>query len=247
MKSVIVWTGKSELNGADISLVIVYPKKAKKAGNRKTGNICQTYIVPAGEHVVDAIHHGRDVSVCGHCPHRGDGTGKGRTCYVPLATGLNVVSKSLINDKYLHATPEGAARGVVGKQLRMGTYGDPAAVPASVWAVLTAAATRVLGYTHQWKQPQFAYLRQWCMASADTESDVAVANAAGWRTFRVAQVGSPTLSGEVVCPASKEAGEKVQCDRCGLCQGSKIRAKNIVIVRHDRTANAQKRRLKVLK
>jgi hypothetical protein len=85
------------------------------------------------------------------------------------------------------------------------------------------------------------------MASADTESDVAVANAAGWRTFRVAQVGSPTLSGEVVCPASKEAGEKVQCDRCGLCQGSKIRAKNIVIVRHDRTANAQKRRLKVLK
>jgi hypothetical protein len=245
LKSVIVWKGPSEFDGSPIALVIKYPTKGK--GNSKTGNICQTYILPAGEHVVDALHAGRDVSVCWHCPHRGDGTGKGRTCYVSLATGLNVVSRNLMAEKYLRATPEGAARGILGKQLRMGTYGDPAAVPESVWAVLAASATRVLGYTHQWRRPQFAYLSRWCMASADTESDVATANAAGWRTFRVAQVGSPTLSGEVVCPASKEAGEKVQCDRCGLCQGSKIRAKNIVIVRHDRTANAQKRRLKVLK
>ena len=46
--------------------------------------------------------------------------------------------------------------------------------------------------------------------------------------FRIA----PTLATESVCPASKEAGQRTQCDTCGLCQGAKISARNIVIADH---------------
>jgi hypothetical protein len=244
MKSTIVWTGPSELNGDMISLVVKYPTNGK--GNSKTGNIVQTYIVPAGEHVVDAIHNGRDASVCGNCPNRGDGTGKGRTCYVSLATGLNVVSRSLMQEKYETITPQNAAKHITGI-LRLGTYGDPTAVPLSVWEALAVNATYILGYTHQWRQARFAGFAKYCMASCDTAWDTGIASARGWRCFRVRQVGQDTLPGEITCPASAEGGTKVQCDKCRLCQGSKIRAKNISIVRHDRTANAQKRRLKVIK
>jgi hypothetical protein len=55
------------------------------------------------------------------------------------------------------------------------------------------------------------------MASVSTPTQAAAAHAAGWRTFRVDSEAQP---GEVVCPASKEAGQKTQCDRCALCSGA---------------------------
>jgi len=42
------------------------------------------------------------------------------------------------------------------------------------------------------------------MASVSTPDQAAAAHAAGWRTFRVDSEPAP---GEVVCPASKEAGQ----------------------------------------
>ena len=70
------------------------------------------------------------------------------------------------------------------------------------------------------------------MASADSESDVMRANAKGWRTFRVRKHDAPALATESICPASKEGGQRVQCDSCGLCKGATIAAKNIVIADH---------------
>lgn len=59
--------------------------------------------------------------------------------------------------------------------------------------------------------------QQLLMASVSTPDQAAAAHAAGWRTFRVDAEPAP---GEVVCPASKEAGQKTQCDRCALCSGA---------------------------
>lgn len=46
----------------------------------------------------------------------------------------------------------------------------------------------------------------------------------GWRTFRVRSASDPLLPGEIACPASAEAsaeaGARVQCDRCLLCDGA---------------------------
>ena len=41
----------------------------------------------------------------------------------------------------------------------------------------------------------------------------------GWRTFRTMRGGEPA-SGESLCPASKEAGHRLDCNTCNLCDGA---------------------------
>jgi hypothetical protein len=111
--------------------------------------------------------------------------------------------------------------------VRVGTYGDPAAVPDHVWTDLLAEAATWTAYTHQkpWR-PDIA------MQSADSHAEARDHWAAGRRTFRVI-TGLDDLdkANETLCPASKEAGRRVQCAACRLCKGS-VAAKSIAIVEH---------------
>jgi hypothetical protein len=78
--------------------------------------------------------------------------------------------------------------GVNGKFVRLGTYGDPAAVPVDVWRALLRDASGHTGYTHQWQNPalpNLSELRSLCMASVDTAQEAALATQLGWRYFRV--------------------------------------------------------------
>jgi hypothetical protein len=70
-----------------------------------------------------------------------------------------------------------------GRGIRLGAYGDPAAVPARIWEAATARAAFWTGYTHQWRicDPIFA---RWCMASCETKVEREEARALGYRTFR---------------------------------------------------------------
>ncbi len=55
----------------------------------------------------------------------------------------------------------------------------------------------------------------------------------GNRTFRVIQdVKEVVKDKEILCPASKERGRRVQCSSCMLCGGSEVKAKSIAIVQH---------------
>jgi hypothetical protein len=119
-----------------------------------------------------------------------------------------------------------------GLAFRIGSYGDPAAIPARIWKRATKRVKNRTGYTHQWRKRIGVGLKNLCMSSADSESDVATATARGWRTFRVRKYGAPTLENEIICPASAEGGRRTQCDTCGLCKGATIAAKNIVIADH---------------
>ena len=121
---------------------------------------------------------------------------------------------------------------IVAIAFRIGSYGDPATVPATVWKTATRKVKNRTGYTHQWDKKIGAGLKNLCMASADNSADVASATLKGWRTFRVRKHEAPTLANEAICPASKEGGQRVQCDSCGLCQGATIAARNIVIADH---------------
>ena len=111
--------------------------------------------------------------------------------------------------------------------VRVGTYGDPAAIPGEVWDALLSQATTWTAYTHQkpWR-PDIA------MQSADTLDEAQEHWRAGRRTFRVL-TGLADLDpvNEALCPASKEAGRRVQCATCKLCKGS-ARGKSIAIVEH---------------
>jgi hypothetical protein len=229
----IIWQGPSVIDGAPI--VLIASGLETDSPNSKTGAMVQTYILRSDMNPLLASKTGADVSICGSCPHRGkllNGTLVGRSCYVTLIHGPRVVFDAFERGAYPHATLLEAQKAFAGRRVRMGAYGDPAAIPFRVWACILLFAEKVTGYTHQWRvcDPQFA---NFVMASCDSESDEIDCNAMGYRAFRVRPMGAPMLPREVMCPASAEAGHKTTCFDCSACGGhdSKARA-NITIMAH---------------
>src|SRR5271154_1354735 len=93
---VILYQGPSLIDGAPIVAIAI----AGKSSNRKTGNMVQTYILRSDLEPTAAIKQGLDVSICGDCRHRGDGTGKGRTCYVNVGQGPLGVYRAFKRGRY---------------------------------------------------------------------------------------------------------------------------------------------------
>lgn len=225
----IFYRGPSMLDGSPI--IAVATGTAKGSRNTKTGAEVQTWILRDDMSPVDAVKVGADASICGDCVHRGDGTGKGRSCYVTVFQAPLVVWKSAQRGLYPHVTPQEARVALAGKVLRLGSYGDPAAVPAHVWRELVAFTAGHTGYTHQWRTCDA--LRDLCMASCDSAFEQELAKAQGWRTFRVMRAGDRMNPKEVMCPASKEMGAKTSCSACKACGGNSSKAKaDIAIVAH---------------
>jgi hypothetical protein len=225
---VILWQGPSQLDGKPI--VAIATGLASKSTNVKTGAMVQTYILRSDMEPIEALKAGEDASICGSCPLRGDGTGKGRACYVNLGHGPLAVYRAFKRGVY----PTWAQADypiAEGRAVRLGTYGDPAAVPIEVWNYALTDASGHTGYTHQWRaHPE---LKSLCMASVDTVRDMQEARAQGWRTFRVD--GTHVIGaqkGEVLCPASKEAGRKLTCEQCLACCGADGRKGSIYIPAH---------------
>lgn len=245
MNSAIVWRGISQLDGVT-PIVVVLTGLLDGSRNVKTGSMVQSYIlVDDGSSATEAIHRGTDSAICGDCPMR-IGPGRKRACYVSMATGLSTVSRRLLGGLYPTISVDDARELVRGRDVRAGTYGDPAAVPLRVWMTMLARVSGWTGYTHQWRDARFAAYRSFLMASADSADDRRLANGQGWRTFRVRQVTDsvePLLDGEIVCPASKEGGKRVQCDTCQLCRGTARSARDVAIVDHSVGALARLKKI----
>lgn len=203
--------------------------------NPKTGPMLQTWILYERSTPLDALRAGDDASICGSCALRAHG------CYVQVRHAPTNIWRAVMAGKYTDVltTAERHALGR-GRAIRLGSYGDPAAVPWSVWGELLAYADTWAGYTHQWAKGCHPNLKLFCMASVDTPEQQARAQAEGWRTFRVRQDGDARLPGEIVCPASDEwvrTGRKsTQCIRCRLCEGASKQAKSIAIRPHGTRA-----------
>jgi hypothetical protein len=216
---VIIYQGPSVLDGAPIVVLAMKPRAS--GANKKTGAMVQTYILRSDMSPIEAVRTGADASICGDCRHRGDGTGKGRSCYVTLIHGPRVVYDAYSRGIYETVTPAQAGLIFAGSMVRLGTYGDPAAVPQDVWQALTAHAEGWTGYTHQWRTIDPSWAR-YVMASTDSMAERWAAEAMGYRSFRV---GAEPEYGEVICPASEEAGRKVQCIACKACMGTSGKAR----------------------
>ena len=223
----IIYKGPSLLDGKPIVVIGTYSKR-----NSKTGAVLQTYILcDDGLDPLEASKMGEDYSICGDCVMRGTPTtdpqrkqAVGRRCYVNLGQGVLIVYRSYIKGIYQPVPPR-----ILGHNrfVRVGTYGDPAAAPEAVWTELLSEASDWTAYSHQsgWR-PDIA------MQSADDYHSAALHWKAGRRTFRViADLGHLDPNNEALCPASKEAGRRVQCTSCKLCKGSTL-AKSIAIVEH---------------
>lgn len=221
----VIYRGPSLLNDEPIVVVAIL-----NSNNEKTGDCVQTYILPdGGERPTAALRSGGDASVCGDCKHRPLNAG---SCYVVVRQGATRVWQSLQDGQYPELSADAVQLKFAWRFVRLGTYGDPAAVPIEVWRSLLKSADGWVGYTHQWHLTKGQELREFCMASVDTAVERGVAKARGWRTFRVRLASESLLSKEGVCPASEEGGHKLQCVTCRACNGSNGLKGDIAIIVH---------------
>lgn len=237
MDKAIIYRGPSLIDGAPIVAIATYSSR-----NSKTGTFVQTYILREDIDPREANKSGADRSICGECPLRGTPTAdparklaKDRGCYVRIDQGPLLVWKSYQRGVYPVATAEQARAIGAGRMVRLGTYGDPAAVPRAVWDNLTAQAQGFTGYSHN---DPAGDLRALCMQSADSLDQARAAWRKGIRTFRVV-TGLEHIdnANEVLCPASAEAGRRATCATCKLCAGTTTRSpKSVAIVAHGNGA-----------
>ncbi len=215
---IVLWQGKSLLDGKRI--VAIATGVFGESKNHKTGDMIQTYILRRDIAPMFARRLGEDFSVCGNCMHR-----EQSTCYVNLCHGPIMVHWAWTDGRYKMYKPSDIEH-FRNKYIRIGSYGDPAAVPYEIWENICSVAKGFTGYTHQWKTCD-QRLKNLCMASVDTIKGYMVeyheASKLGWRTFRIRESEENTLmENEFVCPASKEGGAKTNCNKCRMCAGNSV-------------------------
>jgi len=214
----VIYRGPSQLDGAPIVAIATM-----RSENRKTGNMIQTWILRDDLSPVEASKQSADASICGDCKHRWS---LGGACYVNIGQGPGSIWRAYKRGNYLDiplecmrdASDAPLADIARGRTVRLGAYGDPAAVPVGVWQTLTRCAIGHTGYTHQWRNPTAAPLRSLCMASVDTEAEYAAAQRAGWRTFRVrCEDDASVMPREFECVSDTKG---TACADCRACDGA---------------------------
>jgi hypothetical protein len=144
-----------------------------------------------------------------------------RKCYVDLARGPLGIWECYRRGGYRFLPRVEYADVFCGRSVRFGAYGDPVLIPLSIMGWIRFLADKITGYTHQWRKPEYQKYRAHLMASCDSVAEYMLAKAMGWRSFRVRGPQDALLPTELSCPASKEAGHKTQCIKCGQCNGKK--------------------------
>tara|TARA_Y100000310_G_scaffold56232_1_gene51571 strand:+ start:20482 stop:21336 length:855 start_codon:yes stop_codon:yes gene_type:complete len=225
---IVLYKGKSQLDGEKI--LVIATGFQERSENRKTGDMIQTWIIRRDIDPILAKRLGKDFSICGDCFHRDAGT-----CYVNLCHGPLAVYNSFHNDNYVDFN-EDMLHLFEGRNIRLGSYGDPAAVPIHIWTQICNVAAGWTGYTHQWnntKLPHINVLQKYCMASCDMIEEQRKAISLGWRTFRIrtGNIDNFVEKNEFVCPASKEGGERSNCAKCQGCNGLQRPTMNNVVIK----------------
>jgi len=221
----IMWQGASVLDGAPIAIIATMA-----TSNAKTGDMVQTWIIRTDMNPVEASKVGKDVAICGSCPHRHYNKG---ACYVNIGQAPNAVYKGYVKGIYPAFDASLHGGHFSHRKIRLGAYGDPAAVPFEEMAKIAYLGIGHTGYTHQANHKNFDdRFMSICMVSADTPRQALKFQSKGAKTFRVAMVGDALFPSEIECLADSKG---IQCIDCGLCDGA---TKNIAITVHgSRSSN----------
>jgi hypothetical protein len=221
----IIYQGPSLIDNKPIIVVAI-----EKSNNKKTGDVVQTYILRADIDPLLANRTGEDYSICGECPLKGipsnkeKGTAISRKCYVSLHQAPLGIYKKFKNNGY-ELCDNKIKRNSLGynRIVRVGSYGDGAAVPQYVWDELVEYASGHTAYTHNHGDPRFY------MKSVESLQEAEWNWNNGYRTFRIVKNESQIVkSKEILCPSNKG----VKCVECKLCSGSNTKAKSIAIEVH---------------
>ena len=242
---IVVYRGPSQIDGAPIRVIIT--GFAEKSENEKTGPVLQSWIVRSDVVPYEAVKSGKNHSVCHSlCPHKNWGS-----CYVCAEKAPTSVFGAYHRDSYVDFDIDKHSQFFIGRKIRLGSYGDPGAVPISVWKTICSLTNGHSGYTELWRTNLIDQdLKNYCMASTVSIAEKQKAKSLGWRTFRVRPYDSKEsciehgkhiplakqsvlMGNEAKCPASKEAGYLTNCSNCGACMGLESKTKkDICIVVH---------------
>lgn len=226
-RGVILYQGPSLIDGAEIVVIATF-----ESANPKTGPMVQTWILLAGIDPVAAIRAGADRAVCGNCSLRHAPHIRG-ACYVREHEAPLSVWRSFKKGHYPLFDPAIDGDRIARSKLRLGAYGDPAAVPFDVWAPLVKLARGHTGYTHQafenWFDRRFLDI---CMVSADTAGTARRARKMGARYFRIAT--DITLAPDEIECANRTTG--ITCIECMQCDGAGDRPHVVNMVHGSRRA-----------
>jgi len=141
--SAVFYHGPSLLD-SDIWVYGIVSAIKRPSGNGKTGHMLQTWILRDDIHPAEAHYSGNNKAACGNCPF------SGTACYVNWVYAPSEVWKSMKN---------GNIRSLADQKLppvpvRIGSAGDPLAIPFEAWKPLFEHADKYgfTGYTHQWRK-----------------------------------------------------------------------------------------------
>jgi hypothetical protein len=256
---VIIWRGASAIDGTPI--VVAANKFDAESLNDKTGAMVQTWILPDPHAAQIEVNGNRPAkinawladtgakSICGDCPHAWQynaesGVYEKGSCYVREYQAPAAVLGAISRGSYLEAGIDfpraWLAEIGAGFNIRLGSYGDPAAADPDAWLAFILRAAGRTGYTHGWKSGFHAFkrnafrLRSVVMASCDNAADLRAARDAGFRCFYVVPYGvinsradtraSAVVDGAMLCPASGDfetyTGRRTSCLDCGACSGA---------------------------
>jgi len=216
-KGYILYEGPSRIDGEPIVAIATFGSK-----NSKTGDMIQTFIIRSDIRPTDAIKSLDDKSICGDCPQR---FGLGGGCYVRTFFGPDSIYKAYKAGKYSRVWNSDVFNG---ESIRIGSYGDPTAVPVEVWRTVLRNSKKHTGYTHHWDNENNQEYRDILMASVETYVGRVRAANKGWRTFRMINDISDLGVGEMLC---LNLTHGIKCKKCGMCYG-KGQAKDLCIYPH---------------
>ena len=142
--TVCIWTGRSIHPQGDGGEIAVFLSGIRNpSGNRKTGPMLQTYILSnGGANPVSAANDPRGAwrDACGGCALA---HAIGGACYVNLGQAPLSIWQAWNRGSVPHLIPSQAAdllQTIAGQSIRLGSYGDPAAVPLETWKWLLRGA-----------------------------------------------------------------------------------------------------------
>ena len=223
-----LYRGASQLDGEPIVVLATF-----FSCNTKTGPMVQISILnDIGDSPVVNNANDNDVSVCGNCPHRLNGT-----CYVAIFHGPRAAWAAWQKGRY--ATFDGDYSIFSGREIRWGMYGDPSLIPSDMVRKACDASDGWAGYTHQWRQEWAQWSKPYLQASCDSVDDLLDASSKGWGTFTVLPIGYDRHELPVktsACPAALRP--EVQCIQCLHCNGTCGIARHKVIEAHGKRASS---------
>ena len=234
----IVYRGKSMLGGGDVVCIATLHSK-----NGKTGDMVQVWIIPEDIHPLDALHEDKNFAACGTCIMQGTPGKKGkkrkkgmdnRGCYVNVGQAPAAVFKGYKRGIYPEYRRDLHEHYLSGRYIRLGAYGDPAAMPVSLVKYLATIGRGHTGYSHQlfWIDQQDANeLAKYLMVSCHNKAQHAEARRRGWRSFVVIAEGQDAPDNAVQCPYYTH---EVQCIHCKLCQGTSKAVKDVYVLAHGK-------------